>query len=236
MTQRAAKKPPGCTLRGQLVAQILGSIFAGEMRDGGRLIEEELAEKLGVSRTPIREALADLAAVGVIRLAPNRGAVVHPFGPAQLIEIYHVRRILEVEATRIAHDNIDPQALIDLRLETIALAGKENHGPEWSEEALELDTRIHELISRSAGSERLAHEIGRYCSLVFAVGEAVGNRLHAHEHNQSEHLKIIDHLLAHEPDHAAAAMGKHIDRAAGTAAEALNIIYNRNGKQSQLVR
>src|SRR5438876_5925222 len=57
MSRSATKKVPRSTLRGQLVGKILTSIFSGEMHGGDRLIEEELAEKLGVSRTPIREAL-----------------------------------------------------------------------------------------------------------------------------------------------------------------------------------
>ena len=232
MPRSATKRVPRSTLRGQLVGKILTSIFSGELRGGDRLIEEELAEKLGVSRTPIREALGELAAIGVIRLTPNRGAVVQPFGPPQLIEIYHVRRILEVEATRMAGKNIDPVALREIRQATQWLAEKKDHGREWSEQALALDARFHDLISRSSGSERLAQEIERYRELVFAVGDAVGNKLHAHDHNQQEHLAIMDHLLAYRPEEAAVAMGKHIDRAAETAAEALGMVYTANGGQA----
>jgi DNA-binding GntR family transcriptional regulator len=227
-----SKKLPRSTLRGQLVGKVLTSIFSGEVHGGDRLIEEELAARLGVSRTPIREALGELAAIGVIRLAPNRGAVVQPFGPQQLIEIYHVRRILEVEATRMAGKNIDPAALREVRQETLALAEKKDHDVEWSEQALTLDVRFHNLISRSSGSERLAQEIERYRELVFAVGDAVGNKLHAHDHNQQEHLAVIDHLLAYRPEEAAAAMGNHISRAAETAAEALGMVYTNGAKSA----
>src|SRR5688500_13467728 len=119
MRQKMLKKaPPRSTLRSELVSKILGSIFSGELLGGGRLIEEEVAEKLGVSRTPVREALGELAAIGVIQLRPNHGAVVRPFGPEQLKEIYHVRRILEVEATRMAGQHIDPNAVREIRDET----------------------------------------------------------------------------------------------------------------------
>ena len=117
-----------------------------------------------------------------------------------------------------------------MRQETQQLAEQKDHGPHWSEQALELDVRFHNLISRSSGSERLAQEIERYRGLVFAVGDAVGNRLHAHDHNQQEHLTIIDHLLEQRSDAAAAAMGKHIDRAAETAGEALGMVYT-NGRR-----
>jgi len=230
MPRGLTKKPPRSTWRGQLVSRILFSIFKGEMRGGDRLIEEEMAMKLGVSRTPIREALGELASIGVIRIKPNHGAVVRPFGPKQLIEIYHIRRLLEVEATRLALKNIDPRELQEIRNETQRLADTDTHGKKWSEQALDLDERFHELLSKSAGSERLAQEIARYRALVMTVGDAVGNRLQAHEHNMAEHTAIIDHLLANQPDEAAAAMGRHIDRAAETGAEALGLVYSTGAK------
>lgn len=226
MRQKILKKAePRSTLRSELVSKILSSIFSGELRGGGRLIEEEVAEKLGVSRTPVREALGELASVGVIRIKPNHGAIVRPFGPAQLIEIYQVRRILEVEATRMAARRIDPQAVTDIREQTRALIDQDDRSPRWAEEALALDQRFHELISRGSGSERLAEEIGKYRNLVVAVGNAVGNKLHAHDQNMSEHSAIIENILAHRADEAAAAMGRHIDRGAETAAEWLRQVY-----------
>jgi DNA-binding GntR family transcriptional regulator len=225
MSERALKTIPRSTLRGQLVNKILNAIFSGELKGGDRLIEEELAMKLGVSRTPIREALGELAAIGVIRLKPNHGAMVRPFGPEQLIEIYHVRRVLEMEATRLAAGHIDPEALKEIRARTKDLIERQN-GDDFSEVALALDGEFHELISRSAGSERLAEEIGKYRNLVIAVGNAVGNRLHAHQQNMPEHLKVIEDLLEGKGDDAAAAMGHHIDRGAETAAQALGLRYS----------
>ena len=219
------KAPPRSTLRADLVWKILESIFSGEIRGGGRLIEEEVAEKLGVSRTPVREALGELAAIGVIRLRPNHGAIVRPFGPEQLKEIYHVRRILEVEATRLSAGRIDAQAVRDVREETQRLLEQNDRSDAWAEAALALDQRFHELISRSSGSERLAEEIGKYRNMVVAVGNAVGNRLHAHDQNMREHTAVMDHLLAGSGDEAAAAMGRHIDRGAATAAQWLQQVY-----------
>jgi DNA-binding GntR family transcriptional regulator len=221
------------TLRSQLVNKILTAIFSGEVHGGDRLVEEELAARLGVSRTPIRESLGELAAIGVIQLKPNHGAMVRPFGPEQLREIYHVRRILEVEATRLAALSIDSSALQEIRERTQELLNKSTRGRTWSELALELDQRLHELISRSSGSERLAEEIGKYRNLVVAVGNAVGNTLHAHDQNLSEHTAIIDHLLAQRGAEAAEAMGRHIDRGAETAAEAFSLIYaQKNAEDS----
>jgi DNA-binding GntR family transcriptional regulator len=226
MSDRALKTIPRSTLRGQLVSKVLNAIFSGELKGGDRLIEEELAMKLGVSRTPIREALGELAAIGVIRLKPNHGAMVRPFGPEQLVEIYHVRRVLEVEATRLAAQRIDPESLKDIRKRTMDLIQAEK-GENFAEAALALDGEFHELISRSAGSERLAEEIGKYRNLVISVGNAVGNKLHAHDQNIQEHLKVIEQMLEKHGEEAAAAMGHHIDRGADTAAKAMGLMYAR---------
>ena len=96
------------TLRGHLVNSIIKSIFSGEIAGGDRLVEQDLAAKFGVSRTPIREVLGELTALGMIRLKPNHGAVVCPFGPAQILELVSRRRILEMEATRLAAKSVDP--------------------------------------------------------------------------------------------------------------------------------
>ena len=89
--------------------------------------------------------------------------------------------------------------------------------------ALAVDHELHMLISRSSGSDRLAEEIGKYRNLVMAVGDAVGNKLQAHEQNMAEHTEVINELLEHHTEEAAAAMGKHIDRGAATAVAALGL-------------
>src|SRR5688572_31736892 len=85
---RTARQPSSQngTLRGELVNRVMKDIFSGTLAGGDRLVEQELALRYGVSRTPIREALGELAAMGVIRLKPNHGAVVCPFGAEQIIE------------------------------------------------------------------------------------------------------------------------------------------------------
>src|SRR5215212_10584501 len=114
MTQPAAIK----TRRGWVVKQILHSIFTGQFKGGDRLVEEELAATIGVSRTPVREALGELAGIGLIDLKPNHGAIVRPFGPTEIAEIYHIRCILESEATRLAADKIELSALQHIRERT----------------------------------------------------------------------------------------------------------------------
>ena len=103
-------------LKRQVVTQrLLESVIEGRLEEGTRLRVEHLSEQLGVSVTPIRESLVELAGIGMVELRPNRGAMLRPFGPQQLREIYDLRRILESEATRYACGRIpQPELLSDL--------------------------------------------------------------------------------------------------------------------------
>jgi DNA-binding GntR family transcriptional regulator len=232
MSQEIVKVLPRSTLRGQIVSNVLDAIFARELKGGDRLIEEELAVKLGVSRTPIREALSELAGIGVIQIKPNLGAIVMPFGPKQLREIYHIRRLLEQEATRLATEHVSHDELKEIRSESERLLSRTNRGRIWSEAAMALDQRFHELISSSCGSERLASEIARYRILIQSIRRALGNRLSAQVDALSEHMRIIDHMVAGESDKAAAEMAQHIHRGAENAAAAVFSEEAESGKRS----
>lgn len=198
--------------RSRVVNGILHAIFKGELAGGDRLVEEELGTKFGVSRTPVREGLTELAGIGVIWLKPNHGAMVRPFGTKQLIEIYQIRRVLEMEAARNAHETIDRELLMQIRERTQQLLKAADRGKVWSEEALTVDQMFHELVAKSSGSERLAEEIRRYWTLARSIGEAVANFAYTQDHALVEHTAIMDCLLAHQPDEAAEAMSRHLTR------------------------
>jgi DNA-binding GntR family transcriptional regulator len=222
------KHPPQATAvdkriarRDRVVKSVLHSIFSGQVVGGDRLVEEELALRLGVSRTPIREALRELAAIGVIWLKPNHGAMVRPFGATQLLEIYHMRRLLESEATRLSTRSINHATLREIRDGMQKLVHTRERAGAWSEQALALDRQLHHLIAHSSGSERLAEEIHRYWTLAQSIAEAVRNASQTQDHALREHSDIIDRLLDRQADAAAKAMAAHIDRRAQAALQAL---------------
>jgi DNA-binding GntR family transcriptional regulator len=206
-------------LKRQAVAErLLESVFKGEFAPQARLRVEHLAEQLGVSVTPVREALVELAGIGIVELQPNRGAVLRPFGPEQLREICHLRRILESEATRSACGRIAPHELRRLATELRRLVAAPR-SPQWSAETRLYDTQVHELITAHCGSERLAHEIGRYKVLFRALRDIRHQRRQSRADFQqmeenSEHLAIVEALLADRRDEAADAMARHIQSAA----------------------
>src|SRR5579872_3627757 len=104
-------------LRQKVVEQILAEVFRGRLTAGRHLVTQELAERFHVSHTPIREALIALAGIGIIDLAPNRGAVVRRVTSKEVREVMQVRKALECEAVRLACGRIHPKELRDVSAE-----------------------------------------------------------------------------------------------------------------------
>jgi DNA-binding GntR family transcriptional regulator len=215
-TSTAARK----ALRHEVAQRLLSEIFRGELGAGNRLMVARLADRFGTSSTPVREALLELEALGVIEFVHNRGAIVAPFGAKELREIYDLRRILETEAARSACGRLDRGALETLRKRTDDLAD-DCTGTERIELALWADLQLHELISAECGNFRLAKEIQRYGTLVQTVREIIGNDSQVQQKAMKEHVGILGALLSEDPAAAAAAMSRHIDGAARSAEDAL---------------
>jgi DNA-binding GntR family transcriptional regulator len=218
------------SLRQQVTARLLSAVFLGRFAPGQRLIVQKLASAYDVSPTPVRESLVELAALGIVELLPNRGAVVLPFGPEQVREISQVRRVLEVEATRCACGRIDEAELAALCDGLERLASRKPDEAR-DRDARELDNRLHGLIAESCGSARLTAEIHRYLTLFRTLRDVGHHRDAATNYSRSddvpEHLDILRRLGAADADGAAAAMDTHI-RCATTAV--LEVLFgDRNG-------
>jgi DNA-binding GntR family transcriptional regulator len=207
-------------LRHQVVRRLLSTIFLGDLPSGTRLIVMKLAAQFGLSSTPVREALVELEAVGIVRFEHNRGAIVKPFGPDELREIYQLRRILEVEAARTACGRIDRCELESVRGEMKKLL-RARRDRQWVEREMATDRRLHELITSSCGSERLAQEIHRYDNLVQSLRDVVGRERRAQQQALEEHLAIIEGMLAADAEAAGLAMARHIERAAESVSAVL---------------
>ncbi len=212
--------PARGALRHEVMLRLLKAIFLGALPAGSRLMVLKLAQRFGTSSTPVREALVELDAVGVVEFVHNRGVIVAPFGPEQLRDIYHLRRILEGEAARCACGLVERAELEALRGQMIQLL-KEEDGEVWSRSASEADRRLHELVAESCGSARLAREIRRYDTLVQTIREIVGEDRLAQRQAIQEHLAVADAMLEGDAEATARIMAEHIDNAARTAEAAM---------------
>ena len=217
-------------LRHELAKRLLVEIFQGDLPAGSRLIILNLAERFRLSSTPVREALLELEANGMVQFAHNRGAMVKPFGPDQLREIYHLRRILETEAARLACRSIDRQQLVELREQLRSLAAQP-HGSKWLEREMLADRKLHAMISEHCGNTRLREDIDRYDTLVQALRDVVGNRRRAIAEAVKEHTAIVEAMLDGDAEAAARAMTIHIDRAAQWAEAAM---FGKNSRDRTL--
>jgi DNA-binding GntR family transcriptional regulator len=200
-------------LRDQVSHRILNDVFERRLPSGSRLIVQRLAERFDVSPTPIREALIKLAGLGIVNLLPNRGAVVRPFGAAELGHISQVRRVLEAEAARTACGKIDEATLRSL-LTSLKKLQKMDRNDEWDRAARQADSQLHFLIADSSGNPRLAYEIKRYLSLFHAMRNISHVRDSWNNYRRSndvpDHLRIVEALIKRDPELAARAMDQHI--------------------------
>src|SRR3954466_11096106 len=128
--------------RQALVRAILTDIFHGKYRAGQRLVTEVLANRFRVSHTPIREALIELGASGVVDLLPNRGAVVRKVTARDVREVLQVRKVLECEAVRGAAKRADRDRVAAIEGDIHALAAAKA-GPDAVTRARELDNTLH---------------------------------------------------------------------------------------------
>lgn len=146
-------------LRDRIAATIRGSIMEGRIKPGERLVEPDLARRLGVSRTPLREALLLLESEGFVVVNPRRGAVVSDLSATDAVETYQVKGVLEGLAARLACDRLSDEALQSLRQiheRMVRLAGARS--PD-SRVILQLNTEFHQALSDGGGNTKLSNSI-----------------------------------------------------------------------------
>ncbi|MBP1776584.1 MAG: GntR family transcriptional regulator [candidate division NC10 bacterium] len=132
---------------------IRDGILTGRHAPGQRLIADDLAKELGVSRMPVREALHRLEVAGLVTIAPHRGAVVSELSETECIEIYHVRAVLDGLATRLATPNLsEPDHARLTALLAEMEAGVEAKDPQ---RVLNVNREFHTLIWIAARAPRL---------------------------------------------------------------------------------
>lgn len=208
--------------KAKVVRGLLEGLLEGKWHGGDRFTESLGADAFGVSRTPVREALLDLQALGLVELRRNCGAIIHPFGEEDLREIYAVRSLLEVEATRLAASQIAAE-----EVESLIEAFEEIQSSGGTDLNWKFDQKLHLLIAECSGNRRLAAEIARYSTLVQTMREIVGARTHdIHSASADEHLEILRALRQRNPDTAAKAMREHLRQASDSAIAAMLEIRN----------
>ncbi|MBI5032564.1 MAG: GntR family transcriptional regulator [Chloroflexi bacterium] len=129
------------------------SILNGHYPPGHRLIADDLAKELGVSRMPIREALHRLEVAGLVMMLPHRGAVVSEFSEPDIIEVYHIRAVLDGLAARLATPNLIDADFKQLDMRLKEMEKKINDGD--NEGFLQANREFHTIVWKAAHAPRL---------------------------------------------------------------------------------
>ena len=197
------------TMQEAVVAHIRNLILSGELAPGQRLLQTELAEKLGISRTPIREALQRLAHEGLVSISSFKGASVSEFSTSDLIEVYSVRIALESYAAYLAAQQITEADLA--RLEALMKDMGEAFRSKDFEHLLEAHHNLHATIYAIAGKKRLLEHIIQYLDqasfyqrIALSLGRGASDPI-------IEHQDILSTLRQRDADAAARIMRQHLE-------------------------
>jgi DNA-binding GntR family transcriptional regulator len=183
-------------------------ILANRLPPGTELGEVALAESLGVSRGPIREALGRLAAEGLVTVRPRRGALVSSLSKEEFLEAYQVREALEMLAARLAVPRMTPAALE--RLESLIDRMVECAAHDDVEGFFEANTAFHDAIVAASGNRRLGET---YRQLVEQMGRYRWRSLVLRgslKRSIAEHRTILRALAAGDAERAAHLVSEHI--------------------------
>jgi DNA-binding GntR family transcriptional regulator len=196
------------TLTSRALDALRAAIVDGRLAAGERYSVAQLAERFGVSRTPVREALLVLERQGVVRFERNRGVRVLETTAHDLEEVFALRLLLEVPATRRACELLEDQDIAALERELGAMQRLAAAGDEGA--FMAHDKRFHEIVLARSGNRRLTAIVSQLRDHVRFRGASTVGRSRDMQAIIGEHVAILEALRARDGPAAARAMGDHL--------------------------
>lgn len=196
------------SLRGRVFNKIREDILAGAYQENEELKENTIALELGVSRTPVREALRQLELEGLVTIIPNKGAYVTGITSKDIHDIYIIRSYLEGLCAKWACENIT-EAQIEALDEIVYLSefhARRGH----NEQLVELDNKFHDLIYRASGSKILDHVLSDFHHYVERIRKITLSRTQRATKSNEEHALILDAIKKRDGDLAEKLAHEHI--------------------------
>ncbi|OJU85853.1 MAG: hypothetical protein BGO11_17730 [Solirubrobacterales bacterium 70-9] len=185
------------------------AIFSGELRPGETLGEANLASQLGISRTPIREALVLLRGEGLVETPPNRPAAVRNFTAGDLREMHSLRAVLEGYAARTAAPNLTDRQIGELERSVDRYASLMDNDAMLGELVGENFT-FHNTIIEAAGSERLELMIRQTTAMPLIYRSYMTYSKENRDSALQDHRKILAALRDRDPERAESLMKAHV--------------------------
>jgi DNA-binding GntR family transcriptional regulator len=192
----------------QLRAELLRAIISLELKPGTRISEVEVAERYGVSRQPVREAVIALAQTGLVRTMPQRGTAVVPISVSQMLDARFVREAIEVAVARQAARSILPQ--VRMQLDTIIAQQEIAVAASDRDTFFRYDEAFHAALCEGIGSatswesiRNVKVHMDRVCSLTLKDADSMRPLV-------AEHRAILAAIDAHDEVAAATSMSTHL--------------------------
>ena len=185
------------------------AILTGELKPGERLMEIHLANRLGVSRTPIREAIRKLELEGLVIMIPRRGAEVAQITEKSMNDVLEVRRALDALCTELACDRISPEELEELRLACQKF--EEMVKTKDLKKIVQADVALHNIIVQATRNQRLVQLINNLSEQMYRYRFEYLKDYSQHEKLVEEHRIIYESIVAKDRDTACKAAKIHID-------------------------
>mgnify|MGYP003590246697 CR=1 FL=1 len=209
LDQRESEEEEYLPLRDVVFLKLRKAILTGELRPGERLMEIHLANRLGVSRTPIREAIRKLELEGLVTMMPRRGAEVAQINEKGLKDVLEVRKALDTLCAELACERITDSEKNDLHaacgaFERAAISGNIT-------DIAARDVALHDIIVKSTGNERLIQLVNNLSEQMYRYRFEYIKDESQHDRLVREHKDIYDAIMAGDKEKAAKAAAIHID-------------------------
>jgi DNA-binding GntR family transcriptional regulator len=198
------------TLADQVYVSIKKAIIEVDLRPGERLREVEVAASLGVSRTPVREALSRLEQEGLVQSLKTGGVIVVELSKSEMREIFGLIQVLETYAVRLASEKISPKQLE--KLDAVCSKAEQVVNSDL-EKLSELNRKFHELLIEAADNQRLQALIGNLRSAMQPYRALTLQSKKFREQSVRDHRRVVELLQKGDAENLALLMTKHLAEA-----------------------
>ncbi len=203
------------------------AILTGELKPGERLMEIHLANKLGVSRTPIREAIRKLELEGLVIMIPRRGAEVAQITEKSLKDVLEVRRALDALCVELACDRISEAELVQLK--EACNRFEEATKTQNTKVIAQADVALHDIIVAATGNDRLVQLVNNLSEQMYRYRFEYIKEVSRHEKLIQEHRIIYESIVKKDKKTAAEAARTHIDNQEASIINRLREEKGKNG-------
>jgi DNA-binding GntR family transcriptional regulator len=194
-------------------------ILDGTYEPGERLKEAQLSQALGISRSPIREAIQSLANEGLLRLVPQKGAIVSTFDLEEIRDLYEIRGALDGLAARLAAERATPQQLDEL---SNFLEATRDTLDSNSSTVYPRDLDFHQQICELAGNRKLLDQASEIRTQLQLARSRVGSKPGRARLGYEEHVAIYEALKDGDPEKAEERMKSHLRNSLNNMVEILS--------------